>query len=126
MISTRWRMPAVRSAIRSSGSISQAVLLADLADPLADVPRVEPADVAERDVLPHRQRLDEAEVLVHHGDAAARPASIGSTMLHLLAVQPDLPGVGQHQADQHLHQRRLAGTVLAEDAVDPSAAQRRG
>ena len=54
----------------------QAVLLADLADAPADARRVEPAGVAERDVLPHRQRLDQAEVLVDHGDAAiARPRS---------------------------------------------------
>ena len=39
-------------------------------------------------------------------------------------MQSDLPGVGQDQADQHLHQRRLAGPVLAEDAVDPAAVQR--
>ena len=35
------------------------------------------------------------------------------------AVQADLAGVGQDQPDEDLHQRRLAGPVLAEDAVDP-------
>ncbi|MEI7925250.1 MAG: peroxiredoxin [Chloroflexota bacterium] len=34
-----------------------------------------------------------------------------------LAVQPDLTGVGEHQADQHLHEGRLAGAVLAEQCM---------
>ena len=123
MISTRWRMPAGRSAMRSSGSMSQAVLLADLADPLAYPARVEAPDVAERHVLPDGERLDEAEVLVHHGDAVLGGVDRVDD-LHGCAVQPDLAGVGQDEADQDLHQRRLAGAVLAEDAVDAPTVQR--
>ena len=101
----------------------ETVLLADLTDPLAHVLGVEATDVAEGHVLPHGERLDEAEVLVHHRDAAGGGID-GIDDLHLLPVQLDLAGVGQHEADEHLHQRRLAGAVLAEDAVDAAAVQR--
>ena len=40
-----------------------------------------------------------------------------------LSVDRDRAGVGQNEPDQDLHQRRLAGTVLAEDAMDPPAMQ---
>ncbi|TPW11055.1 MAG: putative ABC transporter ATP-binding protein YufO [Acidimicrobiaceae bacterium] len=94
-----------------------------MADPLADTSGVEPTDVAEGHVLPDREGLDEAEVLVHHGDA------VGSGIdrvhdLYLPTVEPDLPGVGEHETDEHLHQRGLAGAVLAEDAVDLPPVQR--
>ena len=102
----------------------QAVLLADLTDSPANARRVQSAGVAERHVLPHGQRLDEAEVLVDHARCRARAASTGSTIVDHFAVQSDLAGVGKDQADQHLHQRRLAGAVLAEDAVDAAAMQR--
>ena len=101
----------------------ETVLLADLRHPLADVARVEATDVAQGHVLPHGEGLDEAEVLVHHGDAV-RPGIDGVDDLHLSTVQTDLSGVGQNEADEHLHQRRLAGTVLAENAVDPPAVER--
>ena len=86
MISTRWRMPAERSAMRSSGSMSRPYCSLISRHSLADVARVEAADVAERDVLPHGERLDEAEVLVHHGDAV-RAGIDGVDDLHLLTVQ---------------------------------------
>ena len=60
-----------------------------------------------------------------HGDAHARGFDRVDD-LDGLAVQADLPGVGQDQPDQHLHQRRLAGPVLAEDAVDLAAVAGRG
>ena len=67
----------------------EAVLLADLADPSTDLRGVEPAGVAEGDVLPHGQRLDEAEVLMDHGDAEARRLDRIDD-LDGLAVQSDL------------------------------------
>ena len=98
------------------------VLLADLGHALTDVARVESADVAERHVLPHRERLDEREVLVHHADAVG--SSVDRILdLDRLAVTAHLAGVGDDEADQHLHQRRLAGAVLTEDAVDAPGAQ---
>ena len=57
------------------------------------------------------------EMLVNHADAGPdrilRPADSP-----LLAVDQDLPAVGLIVAVEDIHQRRLAGTVLAHDAVD--------
>ena len=39
------------------------------------------------------------------------------------AVDEDRPGVGQHQADKHFHQRGLARPVLSQDAVDSAPVQ---
>ena len=44
-------------------------------------------------------------------------ASIGSLIWSGLAAA-HLTGVGDDEADQHLHQRRLPGAVLAEHPVD--------
>ena len=38
-----------------------------------------------------------------------------------MAIDSDRALVGQHQTDQHLHQRRLPGAVLAENAVNLTA-----
>ena len=51
------------------GIEAEPVALADLADEVARRLPVEPAALAERDVLPHEELVDEAEVLVHHADA---------------------------------------------------------
>ena len=72
MISTRWRMPAERSLIARVGIDLEPVLLADLGNAVADVARVELPDVAQGDVLPHGERFDQREVLVHHADAVGR------------------------------------------------------
>ena len=91
-------------------------MLADLADSLAGCGHVEPAGVAQHDVLPDRQRLHQAEVLVDHADPAGR-GIVGIPYLAALAVHLDGPAVGKHQSYEHLHQRGLARAVLAEDAV---------
>ena len=41
-----------------------------------------------------------------------------------LAVEPRFAGVGQVDAAQDLHQRRLAGAIFANDAQDFARAQR--
>ena len=51
------------------GIEGEPVVLADLGDEVARPAPVEPLVVPEHDVLPDGQRLDEAEVLVHHADA---------------------------------------------------------
>ena len=51
------------------GIEAEPVALADLADEVAGRSAVEAAALAERDVLPHAQLVDEAEVLVDHADA---------------------------------------------------------
>ena len=71
---------------------------------------------AEHHVLEHGEAVDQHEVLVHHADAGAI-ASRGLSDAHRLAVDADLAGVGLVEAVEDGHQRRLAGAVLADDAV---------
>ena len=72
---------------------------------------------AEHDVLGDGEHRDQLEVLVHHADA------VGDRVLHALALDL-LPadehraGVGPVQPEHDVHQRALAGPVLAEQAVD--------
>ena len=71
---------------------------------------------AEHDVLQHREGVDQHEVLVHHADAGVdRVARVADR--DRLAVDEDLAAVGLVEAVQDAHQRRLAGAVLADDAV---------
>ena len=91
--------------------------LARLAVLRAAVDEAQPPRLApQRDVLGHREVRDQVQLLVDDADAApVRIARAGD--LHQLAVQPDLarvPGLG---AAQDLHERRLAGAVLAQQDV---------
>ncbi len=72
---------------------------------------------AENDVLQHREILHQLEVLEDHADAGAdRGLAVGD--LDPLAVDEDLARIGLVESVEDRHQRRLAGTVLADDAVD--------
>ena len=66
-------------------------------------------------VLPHRQLGIEREGLRHVADLAADGDVVG---IDRLAEQPGLPLGGRQQAAQHLHRRRLAAAVGAEEAED--------
>ena len=76
----------------------------------------------EHDVLGDRHHRDQHEVLVHHADPVldrrARRAELG-----LLAVDQDLALVRVVEAVEDVHQRRLAGAVLAEERVHLALAQ---
>ena len=101
----------------------QPVTAAEGADPAARrVARDDrPARLAtEDDVLPHREVVGEHEVLEHHADAVADRGRGGAEVLHL-AVDEDRSLVGLMGAVERLHQRRLAGPVLADDGVDRAA-----
>ena len=71
---------------------------------------------AEHDVLGHRVGVHLEEVLVDHadpvGDGVPRVAD-----LHWGAVEHHGPAVRPVQPVEHVHQRRLAGAVAAEEAV---------
>jgi hypothetical protein len=56
-------------------------------------------------------------VLVHHGDPELG-GDHGIGDVDLTTLQGDGARVGLDEPDQDLHQGRLAGTVLAQDAVD--------
>ena len=102
----------------------QPVAAAEGADPAARRVAGEdrPARLAtEDDVLPHREVVGEHEVLEDHADAVADRGRRGAEVLHL-AVDEDRALVGLMGAVQRLHQRRLAGAVLADDGVDRAAA----
>ena len=72
---------------------------------------------AQHDVFQHGEVLDQLEVLEHHADAGA-DGGLAVGDLGLLAVDEDLAGVGPVEAVEDRHQGRLAGAVLADDAVD--------
>ena len=83
------------------------------------MPAVEEAAAlgAEHDVLEHGEILDQHEMLVDHADAG------GDRRLAVVdgdrpALDADLAGIGLVEAVEDRHQRRLAGAVLADDAVD--------
>src|SRR6185437_1206902 len=77
----------------------------------------------EDDILEDGEIVDQHEVLVHHADAerqrTARIADVGQ-----LAVDENLPAVGGVEAVENRHQRRLAGAVLPDNAVDGAARHR--
>ncbi len=76
---------------------------------------------AEIDVLRHAQVGQQAEFLIDDRDAVlAGDMRVGD--VHDLAVDQDLPaGIGMVGPRQHLHQRALAGAVLAHQGLDLSA-----
>ena len=72
---------------------------------------------AEEDVLGDRQVRRQVQLLVDHADAKVQRGSrVGD--LDRLPLEPDLAGVGLVHAGQDLHQRGLAGAVLADQGVD--------
>ncbi len=75
---------------------------------------------AENDVFKHGEVFDQHEVLVDHADAD-RDGVVGRADRRRLAADADLAAVGLVEAVEDRHQRRLAGAVLADDAVDRAA-----
>ena len=57
------------------------------------------------------------KMLVHHADAGGQRIGRAGDP-HRLALDEDLAGVGRIGAEQHVHQRRLAGAVLAQQPED--------
>ncbi len=108
----------------------EAETLGDLGDPVAGGVEVQRAGeagglVAEHDVLRDGEDGDEHEVLVHHADPGRhRVAGTGEVLDH--AVELDLALVGLVEAVEDVHQGRLAGAVLTEQAVDLTGLDREG
>ena len=91
------------------------------------LPRDEPERAdrlrAEKDVLRDGEIGRDAELLMHHADpGGARVARRAE--VNRLAVDPHFAGVAGVDAGDDLHQRALAGAVLARDAVDRARPQR--
>jgi hypothetical protein len=64
--------------------------------------------------------VEERELLVDDSDPV-RARVLRRVDANRLAVELDLAGVGRHDPGEDLHQRRLAGAVLADDGVDRAA-----
>ena len=77
---------------------------------------------AEHDVLEHGEVVGEGEVLVHHADAGRER---GARLAGRERAAHDLDGarVGDVVAEEDVHQRRLAGAVLAEKRDDLALVQ---
>jgi hypothetical protein len=69
------------------------------------------------DILRHRQRLDQHEVLMDHPDAEADRVGRGSDR-DRFAVQKDLPSVRAIHPVEDLHQRAFASAVFAQQGMD--------
>ena len=100
----------------------QAVALGEFPDVPAGLPPVEQAEPPgalqpEGDILGHREDRDQHEMLVHHADPGGDRV-LGRPDGHGLAVEPYLALVRLHQPVEDVHQRRLAGAVLAEQGAD--------
>ena len=73
--------------------------------------------LADHQVLEHAVPIHQVEVLMHHADA--RGERIGRAAdRHRPARDPDLAGIRLVHAEQDVHQRGLAGAVLAEQPQD--------
>ena len=75
---------------------------------------------AEEDVLGDGELGDQVELLVDDGDAVALGVA-GAVQHERLAVEEQLAGVVGVGAAEDLHQRALAGPVLADEGMDLAA-----
>ncbi len=120
-ISTRCCTPTGRSSTSASGSTSRwyrsdSSRTVRRAWPMLSQP-ARPLLPAEGQVLGHGEHLDQHEVLVHHADAGGdRLLGVAADVLD--AVDDDRALIGLQQPVQHVHQGRLAGPVLPQQAVD--------
>src|SRR4029077_8285441 len=101
------RQAVLSSQLRNRGPRPGVVIEATRPDRLA----------AEHDVLAHRKDGDQHEMLMHHTDAM--PDRV-AWALHRrgLAFDQDLAGICVNQAVKNIHQRALAGAVLADERED--------
>ena len=120
-ISTRCWRPTGRSCTTASRSTSRAYSRSSLRDLGARPRRARrerrPAFGAEQQVLQHRERLDQHEVLVDHADAG-RDRVLGALDPAFPAGDADAAAIGLIEAVEDVHQGRFAGAILADDAVN--------
>jgi hypothetical protein len=81
---------------------------------LVDEDAADPGLLADRDVLRHREVGHEVELLVDDADPGV-PGLLRAADLQRLPVHREVAGVRGVDAGEQLHQRRLAGAVLADD-----------
>ena len=83
-----------------------------------------PALGAQRHVLGDAQRRHQHEVLMDHADAGRDRIRRGADA-DGSPLDPDVPRIGLVEAVEDRHQRRFAGAVLADDAVDRAGGDRK-
>ena len=119
-ISSRCCSPTDSAETGKSGSSVSPCSTADLGQPRKPAGAIDAAGScrnADQKVFQHRQPWRQMKMLVHHADAGGQ--RIGRTGdPHRLALDQDLAGIRRIGAEQHIHQRRLAGAVLAEQPED--------
>ena len=89
----------------------------DFDDAPAQAPALSRVVDGESDVLRHGQRLEQGKMLEHHADAQT-PGGVRARDPDRLALPPDFAGIGLQHAIDDLHQRALAGAVLAQKRMD--------
>ena len=73
--------------------------------------------IAENDILKNRHRLYQHKMLMNHADPQLYRLRRGLD-LYLLSAHIDITPGGLIQAEQHIHQRTLAGSVLSQECVN--------
>ena len=93
----------------------KAIGLADAANPLCHLFQVQPPRLvqAQDDVLRRGEHIHQLEVLMNHADAQVK-GILGGADHHFLAVNADLPLVGEVDAGEHIHQGGFAAAVLTQ------------
>ena len=116
-ISIRWRSPTLSVETIAARIELELVGLEHPVELGEQFARRQARVEAEGDVLEHRHRLEQREMLEHHADAeAARGAGVRDADGR--AVEHDLALVGREDAVDHLDESRLARAVLAEQGVN--------
>ena len=95
----------------------QAVFLRDRSDPVLECAEPGGSCQRQRDVLGDSQRVEQREVLKNHADAET-PGRGGIGDDYRLPLPADFAGGRLEGTVEDLHQRRLAGAVLAEERVN--------
>ena len=97
----------------------EAVLVADFLDALARLLEVQPSLVleSEDDVLGRGKDIDQLEVLMNHADPVVE-CILRRSDLDGFVVKIDLSLIRIIDAGEHVHERRLAASVLSEKGQD--------
>ncbi len=99
---------------------AEAIFIADLADLCRGRLEIELAGQTENDVLRRRQHIHELEMLMDHANAVVKGV-LGGADDNFFPVDLDLALVRKIDAGEHIHKRRLAAAVFAEQREDLSA-----
>ena len=102
------------------GIDAEAVLIANLPDLCRGCLEIELAGQTENDVLRRRQHVYELEMLMDHADAVVK-GILGGADDDFFSVDLDFAFVRKIDAGEHVHERRLAAAVFAEQREDLSA-----